>query len=56
MFLATLDISNGRFSRALNSQVRTEGTPIADKRGKHPPANKPLLTRLIMCDNILDVQ
>ena len=39
MFLATLGIR--QLSRALNSQVRTgEGTPIADKRGKHLPANK----------------
>ena len=41
VFLATLGISNGRLSRALNSHVQAgDLTPVADNRGRHAPANK----------------
>ena len=41
VFLATLDISNGRLSRALNSQIHAgDATPAIDNRGRHAPANK----------------
>ena len=47
MFLATLDISNGRLSRALKSQLQTgNGTPIGDRRGKHTPLNKTPQSRI----------
>ena len=41
VFLATLGISNGRLSRALNSQIHAgDLTPAIDNRGRHAPANK----------------
>ena len=42
VFLATLGVSNGRLSRALNSQIHAGdvGTLVVDNRGRHAPANK----------------
>ena len=39
-FLRIHGISNGRLDRTLRAQVKNNGSPHADQRDRHPPANK----------------
>ena len=39
-FLSIFSVSNGRLSRALNTQAVSGGIPHTDQRGRHVPANK----------------